>query len=108
MTRLDHLVEQHVQAYEARLRHIDELLERADRGAGALAGESPERQELEALRRRRERLAALVASYRRRAREGTEREALEHLGPMIVWEEVARRLEALVERLGGEAGRREA
>ena len=108
MTRLDHLVEQHVQAYEARLRHIDELLERAERGAGALAGGALQRQELEELRRERERLAALVASYRRRAREGTERESLEHLGPMIVWEEVARRLEALVERLGGEAGRREA
>ncbi len=99
---LEQLVEQHVRAYESRLKHIDELLARARERADGLQEGTAELAELAELERERERLAALVASYRRRAREGTEREVLEHLGPMIVWEEVAKRLEALVERLEGE------
>ncbi len=97
MTKLDHLVEQHVREYQSRLKHVDELLARAQAAARGRTG--PEQEELEALRRKRDELAGQFD--RLSSLEDWREEELEKAGPMGVWDAVAQQLEALVERLEG-------
>ena len=99
MTKVDHLVEQHVREYQSRLKHIDELLARAR--AAARGRPSPEQEELEALRRKRDELASEFD--RLGSLKDWREEELEKAGPMGVWDAVAQQLEALVERLEGRA-----
>jgi len=100
MTNLEALASHHGSKYEAKLRHIDELFERADRGL-ATKGEAPElSNELETLRRDRATLLSDIEDIRKETREEWQEETIEEAGPMILWEAVAKRLESLVERIG--------
>ena len=100
MTKLEALASHHGSEYEANLRHIDELFERADKGL-ASKGEVPElNNELESLRRDREKLLAEIEDIKKETREEWQEETIEGVGPMVLWEAVAKRLESLVERIG--------
>ncbi len=101
MTKVDHLVEQHVREYQSRLKHVDELLARAQAAARNRPGPSPEQEELEVLRRKRDELASQFD--RLSSLKDWREEELEKAGPMGVWDAVAQQLEALVERLEGRA-----
>ncbi len=46
MTTEKHLIDQHIREYEARLKHIDELYERAQKATNHLADEHETRSEL--------------------------------------------------------------
>ena len=87
MTNLEQLAERHIREYEARLKHIDELMERAENAAAAKQGIAP--QELEQKRRK---LADELQKHE------TE-EWAEKGGPMVLWDILAKRLEDIVERI---------
>lgn len=95
MAKEDRLVEQHAHEYQARLNHIDELLQQADSGLRPEHTET--KAELDQLRREREELAA---KFQVGSGEAWETEAMKRFGPMAIWDTVAEKLEHLVERMG--------
>jgi hypothetical protein len=98
MTKFAHLAEQHMIEFESRLKHIDELLERANED---VTGETHElASELKNLTSKREELASHVEKMRLKSLDDWEEEEIEKAGPMGVWDAVAQQLEKLVERLG--------
>lgn len=95
MTHIDQLIEQHIREYEARLKHIDELMARAQR-----QGASPDTHaELAEIQGRREELAGQVETLKQKPREHWEEDEIRQAGPMGVWDVVAQKLEHLLERL---------
>ena len=93
MNNLEHMVEQHVREYESRLKHVDELVDRAK------ATEHPEvHKELENLMPQRDELAGQLDSMRLKSLDHWREEELAKAGPMGIWDAVAQQLESLVER----------
>ncbi len=95
MTNIENLVEQHIAEYDARLKHMDELTQRADNGAAEQGLDS----ELQALIKERDRLASHVEQMKLRSLDDWDEEELAQAGPMGVWDALAQQLEKLVERL---------
>ena len=87
MTDLEHLAEHHILEYESRLKHFDELMNRAKEAEAAHLGE-----ELAEIEKERDRL---VEDFKQKSAE----EWAEKGGPMVMWDIVAQRLESLVERI---------
>ncbi|MGD8910285.1 MAG: hypothetical protein PVI92_13160 [Chromatiales bacterium] len=98
MTKYAHLAEQHIVEFESRLKHIDELLARANEDVTdeghELAGE------LKELTSKREELAGHLEKIRRKSLEDWQEKEIEQAGPMGIWDAVAQQLERLIERLG--------
>ncbi len=99
MTTRDKLVEQHILEHEARRKHFDEWLERAEKGIGASPAEAELSDELVSLRQEREKLLSHIEELKNKTREEWQEETIEEAGPMILWEAIAKRLESLVERI---------
>jgi predicted component of type VI protein secretion system len=96
MTGIEHLVEQHILEYESRLKHVDELLERAHKAVEKEP--SPVSEELAALKEEREKFAAHLEELRLKSLQDWREEEIEKAGPMGVWDALAQQLEKLVER----------
>lgn len=96
MSKLNLMIQQHILEHESRLKHVDELLERAQAGA-AKAGDATS--ELEDARRERDQLARQFDAFKQTPAEQRPGEEFEEFGPMAVWDTVAKKLERLVERL---------
>lgn len=79
----------HISRYQARLKHLDELLERARQKKAA-----EHEKELQELAAKREELAGQVSEMK-----DWKEEEIEKAGPMAVWDSVAQQLEKLVERI---------
>ena len=95
MTTKEQLIEQHIREYESRIKHIDELYERAQQAAAELEQAQPELREIEAQRKLlKETTEEIKAMSPDRWREETVRNA----GPMAVWDILAQKLEDFVER----------
>ncbi len=93
MNNLEHMVEQHVREYESRLKHVDELVDRAK------ATDHPEvHEELKSVMPQRDQLASQVESMRLKSLQDWRQEEIQKAGPMGIWDAVAQQLEALVER----------
>lgn len=99
MTSREQLIEQHIVQYESHLRHIDEMLRRANEHVDAGKAPAGAAEELHELKGEREKLAEDLSRMKRRGPEDWENEALTRAGPMGIWDAVARRLEKLVEHL---------
>ncbi len=96
MNEQEHLINQHILAYESRLKHIDELLEKAEQ----LDDEPhPHQQELAAIKSKREELSQSLSSAKTLSVDNWEKEEIEMAGPMAVWDAVAQQLEKLVEKV---------
>ena len=99
MTMVDKLASQHIREYKSRLKHIDELLERAHLANGELEVKHPLMTEVEQLR---EQHAELARSARQR-REDSDDHWYEDIGgavgPMAIWDILAEKLEDVVERI---------
>lgn len=98
MTTREQLIDQHIREYESRLRHIDELYERAQQAAahpgvgdGADAELGELRAQLSLLRETTHRIKAMPTE---KWRAETARAA----GPMAIWDVVAQKLEDFIER----------
>jgi hypothetical protein len=98
MTGIESMVEQHIREYEARLKHVDELLEQAHREAEtAKAAEIDD--DLALLRGERDRLASHFDELKMKSRQDWQGESIEKAGPMGVWDSLAQQLEKLLERI---------
>jgi len=93
MSHLEQMIERHVREYESRLKHLDELAERAK------AVEHPQvHKELDELLKQRDELAVNLDEMKLRSVEDWAEEELAQAGPMGVWDVLAQKLEQLVER----------
>ena len=99
MTNFKHLAEQHIIEHESRLKHFDELLDRAGKRSDKLTKQPEIETELENLRKERDRLASRVDELKLRSLEDWKKEEIEKAGPMGIWDAVAQQLEKLVERI---------
>ena len=95
MTSKEHLINQHILEYEARLKKIDELLEQDD--DVAVTAESEQTQQLHEFKQKRDELDNYVNSVKTMSVENWKKEELEMAGPMGVWDAVAQQIEKMVE-----------
>ena len=94
MAGIDDLIEQHIIQYESRLKHVDELLQRAENATG-----EEQEPELKEIRQGREELSGEIEKIKKQPSEYWSKLGLEKAGPMGAWDAVAQRLEKLVERI---------
>lgn len=97
MTNIERLVEQHVREYESRLKHVDELMERARKASDK---ETPAvSEELSTLKEERDKFASHLEELRLKSLQDWREEEIEKAGPMGIWDALAQQLEKLVERI---------
>lgn len=94
MAGINDLIEQHILQYESRLKHIDELLGRAEK-----AKDRQQESELKEIKQDREELSGEMEKLKKQPPEYWNKLGLEKAGPMGAWDAVAQRLEKLVERI---------
>ena len=100
MADFSHRVEQAVLEYQSRLKHMDEMLERARSGLAEVPEKKEERGVLVELERERDKLGTLYEELRIKDLEHWREEEIEISGPMAVWDVIAQKLENLLERIG--------
>ena len=101
MTHINDLVEQHILEHESRLKHIDELLQRAQQAKGEESEQGQLIAELTALTQDRKELANYLETLKQDPVAHWQKSSLEKAGPLGIWDAVAQRLEGLVEQLEG-------
>lgn len=94
MNNLQHMVEQQILHYEANLKHMDEVFERAK-----ASSQKEVMQSVEELSRMRDEMADYLEHMRIKSLDDWRQEEIEKAGPMGIWDAVAQQLEGLVERL---------
>ena len=99
MTReSERMAERHVQEFEARLAHVDQLMKRARGDAeGERGAEAEER--LAELSRERDRLAVRLDNFRLASPQTPASEEITSAGPMGAWDALAQQIERLIEKL---------
>ena len=95
MTNKEQLVERHIREYEARMKHIDELMESADAALSGTSATSALSEELDSIKQERERLQSHMETMQKES----EIAWTEKGGPMVMWDVVAERLESLLEKV---------
>ena len=95
MPNINQLAEHNILEHEARLRHIDELLEKADEASQALSDSSEVNAELARLKQERALLVEQLDVIRQKSIEEWAKKG----GPMVMWDIVAKRLENLIGRV---------
>lgn len=93
------LAEQRISEYNLRLRHVDELLEHAEKKLAHVPEEADIRAQLGKLREERDRLAAWLDDTRQKPLENWRENMLSKAGPMGIWDAIAQQIEKLVERI---------
>jgi uncharacterized membrane protein (DUF106 family) len=94
MTEANLLPEKHILENQARLKHIDELMDLAQEKSESTTT-SGAREELAELQKDRDKLAGYVDELQKKS----SAKLMEKEGPMVMWELVAERLEKLIQRL---------
>lgn len=98
MNQKEHLIERHILQYQARLHHIDELVDRVEKGDN-LRDAAELCDELTQIRIEREALLEDIQALKDKTREEWQENTIEEAGPMIIWEAVAKKLEGLIKRV---------
>lgn len=94
-TTKEQLIDQHIREYESRLKHIDELYERAHKATEHLDDEHESRSELKWFEERRSNVKDAIETMPvKNWREETVKKA----GPMAIWDIIAQQLEDFLER----------
>ncbi|HEX7971475.1 MAG TPA: hypothetical protein VF501_04565 [Thiobacillus sp.] len=96
-TSLELRVQQHILEHESRLKHVDELLEHAQRKTATAEGDATER--LANAKQARDTLSRQVEAFKLRPPDQWSEAEFEKTGPMVVWDTLAQQLEKLVERM---------
>lgn len=99
MTQISQLAEQNVARYEARLKYIDELLERSSKGVAKRSHPADIHSQITNLKGERDRLAKHIETLKQESAADIEKKIAESAGPMGVWDALAQQLEKLVERI---------
>lgn len=94
-------LEQRINRYQASLRHIDELLSRARKGAAGMPAQSDVHARVQKAASDREQISAHLEALKRMSSEQFSEQLIEQSGPMGIWDAVAEDLEKLVERVEG-------
>ncbi len=98
MPNMSQLAEQHIRQHESHLKHIDELFQRAHKGASP--EDSGVQDQLAALKLEQEKLASHFEELKQKSVENWQEEEVEKSGPLMgLWDAVAQELEKLVERV---------
>jgi len=92
MPTTDQIAEMSVREHEARLKHIDELMEKAEKAA--IANEAINN-DLAELKQQREKMGDYIENLKQKSPQ----EFMETAGPMVMWEIVAEKLEQLIEKI---------
>ena len=87
---------EHISRYQARLKHLDQLLERARQ---AKIEEAEHEAELKEITSKHEELTKYVSDLEHIDVEDWKEEEIEKSGPMGLWDSVAQQLEKLVEKI---------
>jgi hypothetical protein len=98
MTTKDHLIEQHIREYESRMKHIDELYDRAHQAAGHVDEAPHKHVGLKKLDAQRELLQQTTDHIKTMPIDNWREETVRNAGPMAVWDILAQKLEDFVER----------
>ena len=97
MTKLNRMIQQHILEHQSRLKHVDELLERAQEKVAKTGGGAAE--QLAKAKQERDQLSSRVEEFKLRPPEQWSEEEFEKTGPMVIWDTLAQELEKLVERM---------
>ena len=92
MTTPEQLAEKSIMEHEARLKHLDELMEKAE---AVKTEDDAIAEELSALKQEREKMGDYVAELKQKSPQ----EFMKTAGPMVMWEIVAEKLEHMIEKL---------
>ena len=98
MTTKEQLIEQHVREYESRLKHIDELYQRAQQAAGNAESTDATGAELKDLQAQLSLLRETTQQIKAMPLEKWRSETMQSAGPMAIWDIVAQKLEDFIER----------
>ena len=99
MTATERLVTEHIREYESRLKHIDELFERAQQASENLDDDHALKSELGQYTQQRAELAKQTEEFKTIPRDHLREEIIQSAGPMAIWDILAQKLEDLTERL---------
>ncbi len=99
MTDANKIFEQQTNRFEAQLKHIDGLLERATTGFSGSTADSNIHSQIENVKSDRDRLAQHIASLKQGSSGESQEEKIKKAGPMAMWEALALQLESLLERI---------
>lgn len=98
MTTKEQLIDQHIREYESRLRHIDELYQKAHEATEHLHDEHESREELKAYAEQRAKLPEDAEAIKTMPVENWRQETTRSAGPMAIWDILAQKLEDFLER----------
>ena len=98
MSSKEQLIEQHIREYESRLRHIDELFDKAHEAAGQPDENSESGSELKDLRAQIALLRDTHAEVKKRPIDKFRDDTIRSAGPMAIWDVLAQKLEDFLER----------
>lgn len=98
MTTKEQLIDQHIREYESRLKHIDELYQRAHEKTEHLDAGHTTRTELRQYAEQRDRLEEQTRAVRTMPLNQWREETVRSAGPMAIWDILAQKLEDIIER----------
>jgi hypothetical protein len=98
MTTKEQLIDQHIREYESRLKHIDELYERAHSATEHLDDGHETRSELKDYASQRAHLQQQADDVKTMPVADWREETVRSAGPMAIWDILAQKLEDFVER----------
>jgi len=98
MTTKEQLIDQHIREYESRLKHIDELYDRAHKATEHLEDDHDSRSELKKFADQRAKLPQDADEIKTMPVENWRQETVQSAGPMAIWDILAQKLEDFLER----------
>ena len=98
MNTKEHLIEQHVHEYESRLKHIDELYQRAHQATHQLDEAHDAKSRLSELATQRSLLKQTTESIKKMPLDHWREDTVRSAGPMAIWDILAQQLEDFIER----------
>ncbi|MES9937084.1 MAG: hypothetical protein ABW120_16540 [Sedimenticola sp.] len=99
MTSENLLVEQRIREYESRLKHLDEMIEKAATGVGEAQAHDEIKAKLKQIQKERDKLESHYEQMKLTPGENWEVEEIEKSGPMGIWDVLAQDLEHLLKHL---------
>ncbi len=93
------LAEQRVREYDLRLRHVDELLDYADKELARAPKDAETSALLKRVKDDRDKLAVWLEGTKCKPAENWRQDEIRKAGPMGIWDAIAQQVERLVERI---------
>ena len=98
MINSKHSIHKHIRGYEAQLKRIDELCQRADQATRHLDEKHETRSKLKDYEKLRRQLAKKTETIKTMSLAHWREDIVRSAGPMAIWDVLAQQLEALLEK----------